>query len=177
MIDIRSRGRRVAALGIALLAASTLALAACGGGSSGSKTPAAGATKPAGAATKPASTTPAGGASSIPSNVGKDDKAQLTGAGATFSCQRFQSQRPANVIQARFFLGECSSERIHATGLVRDLLLERFEPRLGLVELRGARGMYRIGRDNCRRAKGRQASQHPLFSFHRPSLPCGFVTS
>ena len=84
MIERKWQLRSLGAASIALLAAGTLVLAACGGGGSSDKTPTAGAKTTTGAATKPASTTPAGGGSTIPSNVGKDDKAQLTGAGATF---------------------------------------------------------------------------------------------
>jgi phosphate transport system substrate-binding protein len=76
---------------VALAAAGALLFAACGGGTSSSdKTATAAAGKPAAtsAATKPAGTVAAGGTASsgasIPSNVGKDDSAKLTGAGATF---------------------------------------------------------------------------------------------
>src|SRR3990172_1052655 len=54
---------------------------ACGGDDDdGSKTPAAPATPAATATTAAGSPTPAG----IAANIGKDDKAELTGAGATF---------------------------------------------------------------------------------------------
>ncbi len=83
MIGLR-RKTKLAVVGLALAALSVGAFAACGSGS-GSSTP----TKAAAtsAATKASGTAPAGtpaGSISIPSNVGKDDKAQLTGAGATF---------------------------------------------------------------------------------------------
>ncbi len=78
---------KLAGLAAGLAAVSVVAFAACGGSSSdktptksAATTPAAGATA---AATKGA-TTPAAGGSSIPSDVGKSDKAKLTGAGATF---------------------------------------------------------------------------------------------
>ena len=71
------------AAAVVLVAVSLSAFAACGGSDSKDKTPTtAAATTPAGGATK-APTTPASG-SSIPSDIGKDDKAKLTGAGATF---------------------------------------------------------------------------------------------
>ena len=83
---------KLAGLAAGLAAASIVAFAACGGGG-GDKTPTkSAAPTPAGAATaaatKGATTSAAGttstGGSSIPSDVGKSDKAKLTGAGATF---------------------------------------------------------------------------------------------
>jgi phosphate transport system substrate-binding protein len=77
-------------LAAGLSAAAALVFAACGGGGTSDKdktaTAAAGQpTKAAtSAATKPAGTAPSGGAINIPSDVGKDDNARLTGAGATF---------------------------------------------------------------------------------------------
>jgi phosphate transport system substrate-binding protein len=65
-----------------LTTAGLVAAAACGGGTSNSDKTATAAAKPTTAATKPAAS-PAAGAT-IPSDVGKNDKAQLTGAGATF---------------------------------------------------------------------------------------------
>lgn len=59
-------------------------LAACGGGTSSSdKTATAAAAKPTAAATKPAGSPSAGG--TIPTDVGKNDSAKLTGAGSTFA--------------------------------------------------------------------------------------------
>ncbi len=78
------RGRTILTLTTAVAAAGLLAAVACGGGtSSGDETATASAKQPAAAATKGSATVAASGGS-IPSNVGKDDKAQLTGAGATF---------------------------------------------------------------------------------------------
>jgi phosphate transport system substrate-binding protein len=83
---------KLVGLAAGLAAASIVAFAACGGGG-GDKTPTkSAAPTPAGAATaaatKGATTSAAGttstGGSSIPSDVGKSDKAKLTGAGATF---------------------------------------------------------------------------------------------
>jgi phosphate transport system substrate-binding protein len=79
---------KLAGLAAGLAAASIVAFAACGGGG-GDKTPTkSAAPTPAGAATAAATTSAAGttstGGSSIPSDVGKSDKAKLTGAGATF---------------------------------------------------------------------------------------------
>ena len=75
-----SNGRLFAAC-VALLAGSAMVLAACGGGTSDKdKTSTAAAKSPATTASSGTSTS--GG--TIPANVGKDDKAQLTGAGATF---------------------------------------------------------------------------------------------
>jgi len=79
---------RVLLAGLALVA--MMAAMACGGTSSKDKTATAAAKQPTAAVTKSASasTATSGGTSTtglgIPSNVGKDDKAQLTGAGATF---------------------------------------------------------------------------------------------
>jgi phosphate transport system substrate-binding protein len=84
--------RKLVGLAAGLAAASVVAFAACGGGGgdttptkSAATTPAGGATAAAtkGATTPVAGTTSTGG-SSIPSDVGKSDKAKLTGAGATF---------------------------------------------------------------------------------------------
>jgi len=78
----RASSRDALALAGAIVTASALVLAACGGGtSSGDKTSTAAAKSPAAGATR--SSTAAPGAS-IPSDVGKDDNAKLTGAGATF---------------------------------------------------------------------------------------------
>src|SRR5437660_7884717 len=68
----------------AAFALSTIVLAACGSGASDSdKTQTAAAGRPPTSSATRAATTPAA-SGSIPSNVGKDDEAQLTGAGATF---------------------------------------------------------------------------------------------
>ena len=78
------RGRKLLWCAALLAALSTMVLTACGSGTSDSdktKTAAAG-SQPTSSASKAATTPVASG--SIPSNVGKDDKAQLTGAGATF---------------------------------------------------------------------------------------------
>lgn len=62
----------------------SLMLAACGSGTSSSdKTSTAAAKQPTAGATR-ASATTGSGTSAIPADVGKNDKAQLTGAGATF---------------------------------------------------------------------------------------------
>ncbi len=69
-----------------LAVAGALLLSACGGGtSSADKTATASAGKPTAAATKPATTGSPAAGGAIPSNVGKDDKAKLTGAGSTFA--------------------------------------------------------------------------------------------
>jgi len=66
----------------ALLVGGALLAAACGGGTSSGDQTATAAAKPTTAATQPAgSPMPSG---TIPADVGKDDKAKLTGAGATF---------------------------------------------------------------------------------------------
>jgi phosphate transport system substrate-binding protein len=78
---------------VALAAVGALLFAACGGGTSSSdKTATASAGKPAAtsAATKPAGTaaassTAGSGNVTIPTDVGKDDSAKLTGAGSTFA--------------------------------------------------------------------------------------------
>jgi len=78
------RAGKLAALA-GLAAVSLTALVACGGGSSSSdKTPATTAPTSAAKATTPAGGATAASTGAIASNVGKDDKAQLTGAGATF---------------------------------------------------------------------------------------------
>jgi phosphate transport system substrate-binding protein len=86
--DHRRRAGRLLGAGLLLLAGSALLLAACGGGTSDSdKTATAAAGQPAATATKAAgaaSPTAAGGGAAIPSDVGKNDQAKLTGAGATF---------------------------------------------------------------------------------------------
>ena len=70
---------RWAALSLAALALVSVSAAACGGGDS----------------TGPATTAPNGNSSpaagGIPANVGKDDKAQVTGAGATFPAPVYQA--------------------------------------------------------------------------------------
>lgn len=67
-----------AVLGIGL--AGGLLLVGCGGTSSADKTATAGAGKPAGTQAAPTV-----GSGTVPSTVGKDDKASLTGAGSTFA--------------------------------------------------------------------------------------------
>jgi phosphate transport system substrate-binding protein len=73
---------------VAIAVAAALVLSACGGGTSSSdKTATASAGTPASTAAKSASASTPGGAgatTTIPSDVGKDDSAKLTGAGATF---------------------------------------------------------------------------------------------
>jgi phosphate transport system substrate-binding protein len=80
---------KVTAIGAALAAASLVAFAACSSSTSSSdKTSTAAAGQPAAttAATPPASgATAATGGSTIPTDVGKSDSAQLTGAGSTFA--------------------------------------------------------------------------------------------
>ena len=81
------RGRPLLALAAAAAIVAALTLSACGSSTSNKdKTATAAAKQPTAAVTKvaSASTATSGGTSGIPSNVGKDDKAQLTGAGATF---------------------------------------------------------------------------------------------
>ena len=79
------KGKALFSIAAALATVSALTLAACGGTSSSDKTSTAAAGKPtAGATTAPSTGSPAAGGGTIASNVGKDDKAQLTGAGATF---------------------------------------------------------------------------------------------
>ena len=85
------KGRTLFAIIVTAATASALVLSACGSSTSTKdKTATAAAKQPTAAVTKSASasTATSGGTSttglSIPSNVGKDDKAQLTGAGATF---------------------------------------------------------------------------------------------
>ena len=85
------RGRPLLALAAAAAIVAALTLSACGSSTSDKdKTATAAAKQPTAAVTKSASasTATSSGTSttgiSIPSNVGKDDKAQLTGAGATF---------------------------------------------------------------------------------------------
>ncbi len=83
--DRRRRWTQLATL-LALVATGALALSACGGGTSDSDKTATAAAKAS--STKPAVRTPAGatpsGGVNIPSDVGKSDRAKLTGAGATF---------------------------------------------------------------------------------------------
>jgi len=80
----RSRIRALVTVAAVLATAGLFAAAACGGGaSSADKTATAAAKQPTVAPTKPSGSPTAGGAA-IPSDVGKNDKAQLTGAGATF---------------------------------------------------------------------------------------------
>ncbi|TAK60173.1 MAG: hypothetical protein EPO22_09525, partial [Dehalococcoidia bacterium] len=70
---------------IAVAVASALTLAACGGGTSSTdKTATASSGKPTAATTKATTTGSPAAGGTIPSNVGKDDSAKLTGAGATF---------------------------------------------------------------------------------------------
>ncbi len=72
---------------LALCIAAGVVLAACGSGTSSADKTSTASARPTSAATKPSTTTsPSAGAttSAIPSDVGKADKAQLTGAGATF---------------------------------------------------------------------------------------------
>ena len=85
------RGRPLLALAAAAAIVAALTLSACGSSTSdkdktataAAKQPTAAVTKSASASTATSSGTSTSGIS-IPSNVGKDDKAQLTGAGATF---------------------------------------------------------------------------------------------
>ena len=85
------RGRPLLALAAAAAIVAALTLSACGSSTSdkdktataAGKQPTAAATKSASASTATSSGTSTTGIG-IPSNVGKDDKAQLTGAGATF---------------------------------------------------------------------------------------------
>ena len=78
------KGRKLLWCAALLAALSTIVLAACGSGTSDSdKTKTAAAGRPPTSSASRAATTPAA-SGSIPSNVGKDDKAQLTDAGATF---------------------------------------------------------------------------------------------
>ncbi len=67
---------------VALLAGSALVLAACGGGTSDKDKTSTAAAKPTSGATSAGTST--GSTGTIPANVGKDDEANLTGAGATF---------------------------------------------------------------------------------------------
>ena len=94
MSSKRLKRGALAAVAIGALALLSVASAACGGGTSSTdKTATASAGKPTAAATQAA-----GGA--IPSNVGKDDIAKLTGAGATFPnplYSRWFSDYKANV--------------------------------------------------------------------------------
>ena len=76
------RRLRGATVLVAVLALASLVVAACGGDDDGGK---ATATTPSGGAT--AAVTPGG----IPANVGKDDKADITGAGATFPFPVYQA--------------------------------------------------------------------------------------
>jgi phosphate transport system substrate-binding protein len=82
----QSHGRMLLTIAATVAAVGLVAAVACGGGAGSSdKTATASAKQPTPAATRAAGGTPAGGAGvSIPSTVGKDDKAKLTGAGATF---------------------------------------------------------------------------------------------
>ena len=84
------RGRPLLAIAAAAAIVAALTLSACGSSTSDKdKTATAAAKQPTAAATKSASASTATSSTSttglgIPSNVGKDDRAQLTGAGATF---------------------------------------------------------------------------------------------
>ena len=80
---IRKSWARLGTVGVAALAVASIAMAACGSSTSNAdKTATASAKQPA--ATKAAASVTTTSGAAIPSNVGKDDKAQLTGAGATF---------------------------------------------------------------------------------------------
>jgi phosphate transport system substrate-binding protein len=90
VMESRRRAGRLLGLGLVLLAGSALGLAACSSGTSSSdKTATAAAGQPAATATTSgggaASPTSSSGGISIPTDVGKNDSAKLTGAGSTFA--------------------------------------------------------------------------------------------
>ncbi len=81
----RFTGLPLAGVAASLAVAGALLLSACGGGTSSTdKTATASAGRPTASATKATSTGSPAAAGTIPSDVGKDDSAKLTGAGATF---------------------------------------------------------------------------------------------
>jgi len=90
ILSTRKGGLAVAAL--SALALASLVTVACGGGDDNT-TPTKAATTAAASASAAttASSTGTSGTSTIPANVGKDDKAQLTGAGATFPAPVYQA--------------------------------------------------------------------------------------
>ncbi|HYM15269.1 MAG TPA: phosphate ABC transporter substrate-binding protein PstS [Dehalococcoidia bacterium] len=84
MIRHDRRAGRLLGLGLALLAGGALLLAACSSGTSNAdKTATAAAAQPAATSPGGAASSPTAASGGIPANVGKNDKAQITGAGSS----------------------------------------------------------------------------------------------